>query len=76
MRIRTHALLVPEFTGINALVAFGRLEATYEIREDIASVLQRVGAFWDDDDKVRFAGWARMSLPIGSFKIIEVRAKS
>lgn len=25
-----------------------RLEATYEIREDIADVLGRVGAFWDD----------------------------
>lgn len=25
-----------------------RLEATYEIREDLADALGRVGAFWDD----------------------------
>jgi len=50
-----------------------RLEATYEIREDIADVLQRVGAYYDEDDKVRFAGWARMALPLTSCKITEVR---
>ncbi len=46
-----------------------RLEATYEIREDIADVLRRVGAYWDDDNRVRFAGWARMGVPITSFKV-------
>lgn len=46
-----------------------RLEATYEIREDIANVLGRMGAYWDDDDRVRFAGWARMGLPLSSFKV-------
>ncbi|GIL75166.1 hypothetical protein Vretimale_7780 [Volvox reticuliferus] len=50
-----------------------RLEATYEIREDIADVLGRMGAYWGDDDRVRFAGWARMALPLNSFKITEVR---
>ncbi|GAX76342.1 hypothetical protein CEUSTIGMA_g3788.t1 [Chlamydomonas eustigma] len=50
-----------------------RLEATYEIREDIADVLGRVGAYLDDNDRVRFAGWARMALPMTSFKITEVR---
>ncbi|KAG1668022.1 hypothetical protein FOA52_006555 [Chlamydomonas sp. UWO 241] len=50
-----------------------RLEATYEIREDVADVLQRVGGFVDEDDNVRFAGWARMGLPLTSFKIVEVR---
>ncbi|EFJ49751.1 hypothetical protein VOLCADRAFT_104194 [Volvox carteri f. nagariensis] len=50
-----------------------RLEATYEIREDISDVLRRIGAYWDDDDRVRFAGWARMALPLNSFKITEVR---
>ncbi|GLI62109.1 hypothetical protein VaNZ11_004692 [Volvox africanus] len=50
-----------------------RLEATYEIREDIANVLGRMGAYWDDDDRVRFAGWARMALPLSSFKVTEVR---
>ena len=52
-----------------------RLEATYEIREDIADVLQRVGAYYDDSDKVRFAGWARMGLPMRSFKVTEVRER-
>ena len=46
-----------------------RLEATYEIREDIADVLARVGSYTDDSDKVRFAGWARMALPMRSFKV-------
>ena len=51
-----------------------RLEATYEIREDIADVLARVGSYTDDNDKVRFAGWARMALPMRSFKVSEVRS--
>ncbi|KAG2495214.1 hypothetical protein HYH03_006820 [Edaphochlamys debaryana] len=50
-----------------------RLEATYEIREDIADVLGRVGGYWDDNGRVRFAGWARMALPLTSVKITEVR---
>ncbi|GFR52139.1 hypothetical protein Agub_g14654, partial [Astrephomene gubernaculifera] len=50
-----------------------RLEATYEVREDIADVLGRMGAYWDDDNRVRFAGWARMALPTNSFKVTEVR---
>lgn len=49
-----------------------RLEATYEIREDIQDVLARVGAALDYDGKVQFKGWARMALAIQSFKIIEV----
>ena len=50
-----------------------RLEATYEIREDISDVLGRVGAFTADDDSVKFAGWARMALPTRSVKVTEVR---
>jgi len=53
-----------------------RLEATYEIREDIADVLGRVGAYWDDVAEtpvVKFAGWARMGLPLQAFRITEVR---
>lgn len=46
-----------------------RLEATYEIREDIADALGRVGAYYGDDGKVRFAGWARMALPTTAFKV-------
>ena len=55
-----------------ALTSHRRLEATYEIREDIADVLQRVGAFHDEDDNVRFAGWSRMALPLNTFRITEV----
>ncbi|DBB15126.1 TPA: hypothetical protein ACH3X3_004135 [Trebouxia sp. C0006] len=51
-----------------------RLEATYEIREDISDVIGRVGAYRDEDtDKVGFRGWARMAVPIQEFTIIEVR---
>jgi hypothetical protein len=32
----------------------GRLEATYEIREDVVDVLKRVGAYLGDSDQV---GW-------------------
>lgn len=38
-----------------------RLEATYEIREDLADVLKRVGPRPSPDgDRVIFSGWARM----------------
>lgn len=36
-------------------------------------VLSRVGARWNLDDQVEFAGWARMGLPTSSVKITEVR---
>ena len=39
------------------------------MREDIADALARVGAFYDDDSKVRFGGWARMALPLTTFKV-------
>lgn len=32
-------------------------------------MLGRMGAYWDDEDRVRFAGWARMALPLASFKV-------
>ncbi|CAK0785152.1 hypothetical protein CVIRNUC_008358 [Coccomyxa viridis] len=52
-----------------------RLEATYEIREDLGDVLSRVSAAWDQDeeDKVVFKGWARMALPVQAFNVVEVR---
>ncbi|CAL8471736.1 g11278 [Coccomyxa elongata] len=54
-----------------------RLEATYEIREDIADVLSRVNATWDEaedgSEKVVFRGWARMALPLQAFNVVEVR---
>lgn len=53
-----------------------RLEATYEIQEDIHDVLNRVGAQKDEDGNVQFRGWARMAIPITSFRIIDVRASS
>lgn len=53
-----------------------RLEATYEIREDIADVLGRVGGYWDitaEPAVVKFAGWARMAMNLNAFKVTEVR---
>jgi len=54
-----------------------RLEATYEIREDISDVLGRVGGTLEDDDDdnpvVKFHGWSRMALALEAFNIIEVK---
>ncbi|EFN59246.1 hypothetical protein CHLNCDRAFT_29663 [Chlorella variabilis] len=50
-----------------------RLEATYEIREDIADVLKRVGPYLGDDERVGFSGWARMAQLIDKFAVTEVR---
>lgn len=41
-------------------------------------MLGRVGAYWDDvvdPPVVKFAGWARMALPLTSFRITEVRRR-
>ena len=50
-----------------------RLEAAYEIQEDVGDVLGRVGGAVDEEGKVIFKGWARMASPIISLKIIEVQ---
>ncbi|KAJ7534618.1 hypothetical protein O6H91_13G103100 [Diphasiastrum complanatum] len=50
-----------------------RLESTYEIREDIHDVLQRMGAYVGDEGQTKFRGWARMAVPIKDFKIAEVK---
>lgn len=48
-----------------------RLEATYEIQEDIADILGRLGAHLDEEDKTKFKGWARMAIPISTFRMTE-----
>jgi len=51
-----------------------RLEATYEIREDLSDVLARVRARLDDEEiKVHFTGWSRMAIPLHNFAIVEVK---
>ncbi|GMH36875.1 hypothetical protein BSKO_04748 [Bryopsis sp. KO-2023] len=50
-----------------------RLEATYEIQEDIADVLGRMGATLDEDGNTKFRGWARMATPITAYKISQVQ---
>jgi intron-binding protein aquarius len=52
-----------------------RLEATYEIREDLGDVLKRVGPVPHPEapGRVLFTGWARMAVPPVSFAIREVR---
>lgn len=40
-------------THQHAPLAWCRLEATYEIREDVVDVLKRVGAYLGDNDQVR-----------------------
>jgi len=46
---------------------------SYEIREDIADVLKRVGPYLGDDDRIGFSGWARMAQTIDKFAVTEVR---
>lgn len=50
-----------------------RLESTYEIREDVHDVLQRMGAYVNGEGGTSFRGWARMAVPIKEFKITEVK---
>mmetsp|Transcript_15961 Transcript_15961/g.37841 ORF Transcript_15961/g.37841 Transcript_15961/m.37841 type:complete len:1392 (+) Transcript_15961:941-5116(+) len=50
-----------------------RLEATYEIREDLTDILGRVGARQDDDGNIVFTGWSRMAIPVSEFTIVEVK---
>ena len=53
-----------------------RLEATYEIREDIADALRRMGPYRDyETGLVKFSGWARMAMPVapGALAVTEVR---
>ncbi len=48
----------------------------HQVREDLADVLQRVGASWDEEQEdpvVKFRGWARMAMPLAGFDIIEVK---
>ena len=50
-----------------------RLEATYEIREDIEDVCDRLKPRVQLSGKTVFRGWARMALPVSTFKIFKVR---
>jgi intron-binding protein aquarius len=52
-----------------------RLEATYEIREDIRDVVKRLKPVLverEEEDVVAFSGWARMALPTTNFAVTEV----
>jgi intron-binding protein aquarius len=42
------------------------------VREDIADALQRLSPSRDADGRPAFSGWARMALPLVSFRITEV----
>ena len=50
-----------------------RLESCYEIREDIVDAVKRVKSVSTLDGTVCFNGWARMAVPIQSFKLTEVK---
>ncbi len=50
-----------------------RLEAAYEVREDLQEALSRVGPALDAEGSTVFKGWSRMALPTSSFKVTEVR---
>lgn len=44
----------------------------FQVREDIAEALQRLGPSRDEDGRPVFRGWARMALPTTAFRITEV----
>lgn len=50
-----------------------RLEAAYEIQEDLGDVLSRMGATLNEEDRVIYKGWARMASPVTSIKIVEIQ---
>lgn len=50
-----------------------RLEAAYEVREDVAEAIKRTAPYLGDDDVVHFSGWSRMAQPLEKFALVEVR---
>jgi intron-binding protein aquarius len=50
-----------------------RLEAAYEVREDVAEAVKRTAPYLGDDDVVHFSGWTRMAQPLEKFALVEVR---
>ena len=49
-----------------------RLESAYEIRQDLQDAIKRMLPRQSLNGKVSFGGWARMALPIHSFRIEEI----
>ncbi len=49
-----------------------RLEANYEIRQDIEDAVQRMSPQVNREGGVDFTGWARMSTPIQQFSVIDI----
>jgi intron-binding protein aquarius len=45
-----------------------RLEAAYEVREDVADVLRRVAPYLGEDDAAHFGGWARMAQTLAGWR--------
>ena len=43
-----------------------------EIREDLEDVVSRMKPWVTPEGVTQFGGWARMSLPISSFSVVEV----
>ncbi|TPX64939.1 hypothetical protein SpCBS45565_g05517 [Spizellomyces sp. 'palustris'] len=81
----THCLAIPklnlQFLTIHDYLlrnfTLFRLESTYEIRQDIEDVVQRIAPQHNIDrrtgeDQTVFTGWARMGAPIDMFQIVDV----
>jgi len=50
-----------------------RLEAAYELRQDIEDACIRLRPYYSfEDQQVRFSSWSRMAQPIQTFNIIEI----
>ncbi len=50
-----------------------RLEAAYEVRQDVEDALLRMRPYYSyEDDATAFASWSRQALPIANFQIVEI----
>ena len=70
-KLNLQFLTVPDYLLRNFYLY--RLEAAYEIREDVADVLRRLSPYLGEDDATHFSGWARMAAGVDKFGVIEVR---
>lgn len=50
-----------------------RLEAAYEIQQDIVDVIRRTSPRLGENNQVQFEGWARMANPMENFSVAEVK---
>lgn len=70
-KLNLQFLTVPDYLLRNFYLY--RLEAAYEIREDISDALRRLSPYCGEDDATHFTGWSRMATNIEKFGVVDVR---